>query len=312
MRDKKIKLILFSLQGSEVKNVNLSWKRILSIMFSSFVAMLLMVGSSIALFTDFYKDQRITRLLRSNQALSNQLHHMSNKVTQIEGRMQAIEQSDDSLRIIAELPRVEADVRRVGTGGPYGEFVDVDFNSLPDDLRNQTQKVNSMIAEIEGRIDIHNHNADQVDQKIQQNVVQLKHTPSIRPVLQELSRITDSYGMRFHPLVEKKKHHDGLDIAAEIGTDVYSAAVGVVLRAETTYKPGSGYGKVIVIDHGYGYKTLYGHLSRIMVREGERVNRWQIIGLVGKTGLTTGSHLHFEVHVNDVPVNPIDYIIDID
>ena len=102
MRDKKIKLILFSLQGSEVKTVNLSWKRIISIMFSSFVVMLLMVGSSIALFTDFYKDQRITRLLRSNQALSNQLHHMSNKVTQIEGRMQAIEQSDDSLRIIAE------------------------------------------------------------------------------------------------------------------------------------------------------------------------------------------------------------------
>lgn len=310
MRDKKIKLILFSLQGSEVKTVNLSWKRIISIMFSSFVVMLLMVGSSIALFTDFYKDQRITRLLRSNQALSNQLHHMSNKVTQIEGRMQAIEQSDDSLRIIAELPRMEADVRKVGTGGPYGEFVDVDLNALPDDLKGQTQKVNTLLAEIEGRIDIHNHNADQVEKKIQQNVAQLKHTPSIRPVLRELSRITDSYGMRIHPLVERKKHHDGLDIAAEVGTDVYSAAAGMVIRAEANYKPGSGYGKVIVIDHGYGYKTLYGHLSKVMVREGERVERWQIIGLVGKTGLTTGSHLHFEVHVNDTPVNPIDYIID--
>ncbi len=310
MRDKKIKLILFSLQGSEVKTVNLSWKRILSIMFSSFVVILLMVGSSIALFTDFYKDQRITRLLRSNQALSNQLHHMSNKVTQIESRMQAIEQNDDSLRIIAELPRMEADVRKVGTGGPYGEFVDIDLNSLPDDLKGQTQKVNSLLAEIEGRIDIHNHNADQVEQKIKQNVAQLKHTPSIRPVLRELSRITDSYGMRVHPLVEKKKHHDGLDIAAEIGTDVYSAAAGVIIRAEANYKPGSGYGKVIVIDHGYGYKTLYGHLSKVMVRVGERVDRWQIVGLVGKTGLTTGSHLHFEVHVNDKPVNPIDYIID--
>ncbi len=310
MREKKVKLILFSLQGSEVQTVNLSWKRILSIMFSSFVVMLLMVGSSIALFTDFYKDQRITRLLRSNQALSNQLHHMSNKVTQIEGRMQVIEQNDDSLRIISELPRMEADVRKVGTGGPYGEFVDIDLNSLPDDLRSQTQKVNSLLSEIEGRIDIHNHNADQVEQKIKQNVAQLKHTPSIRPVLRELSRITDSYGMRIHPLVEKKKHHDGLDIAAEVGTDVYSAAAGVITRAEANYKPGSGYGKVIVIDHGYGYKTLYGHLSKVMVREGERVDRWQIIGLVGKTGLTTGSHLHFEVHLNDTPVNPIDYIID--
>ncbi len=310
MRDKKIKLILFSLQGSEVKTVNLSWKRIISIMFSSFVVMLLMVGSSIALFTDFYKDQRITRLLRSNQALSNQLHHMSNKVTQIESRIQIIEQNDDSLRIIAELPRMEADVRKVGTGGPYGEFVDVDLNALPEDLKSQTQKVNSLLSEIEGRIDIHNHNADQVEKKIQQNVAQLRHTPSIRPVLRELSRITDSYGMRFHPLVERKKHHDGMDIAAEVGTDVFSAAAGVIIRAEGNYKPGSGYGKVIVIDHGYGYKTLYGHLSKVIVREGERVDRWQIIGLVGKTGLTTGSHLHFEVHVNDTPVNPIDYIID--
>lgn len=279
-------------------------------MFSSFVVMLLMVGSSIALFTDFYKDQRITKLLRSNQALSNQLHHMSNKVTQIEGRMQAIEHSDDSLRIIAELPRMEPDVRKVGTGGPYGELVDVDLNALPENLRGETQKVNSLLSEIEGRIDIHNHNANQVEQKIQRNVAQLKHTPSIRPVLRELSRITDSYGMRVHPLVERKKHHDGLDIAAEVGTEVYSAAAGVVTRAEGNYKPGSGYGKVVVIDHGYGYKTLYGHLSKVLVQEGARVDRWHLIGLVGKTGLTTGPHLHFEVHVNDTPVNPIDYILD--
>lgn len=279
-------------------------------MFSSFVVMLLMVGSSIALFTDFYKDQRITRLLRTNQALSNQLHHMSNKVTHIEGRMQVIEQNDDSLRIIAELPRLESDLRKVGTGGPFGEYVDVDVNSLPEDLRGETQKVNSLLSEIEGRIDIHNQNASQVGEKIKQNTAQLKHTPSIRPVLRELSRITDSYGMRVHPLVERKKHHDGLDIAAEIGTEVYSAAAGIVVRAEGNYKPGSGYGKVVVIDHDYGYKTLYGHLSKVLVREGQRVDRWALIGLVGKTGLTTGAHLHFEVHLNDTPVNPIDYILD--
>jgi len=166
MRDKKIKLIYFSLQGSEVKSFSLSWKRILSIMFSSFVVMLLMVGSTIALFTDFYKDQRISRLLRTNQALSNQLQHMSGKVNQLEGQIQGIEKQDDGLRLMAGLSRIDPDLRKVGTGGAYGDYIDVDLNSLPENLQDETKKVNVLLAELERRVTLHSENVNEVKDKL--------------------------------------------------------------------------------------------------------------------------------------------------
>jgi predicted PurR-regulated permease PerM len=116
MRDKKIKLIYFSMQGSEVKSINLTWKRILSIMFSSFVVMLLLVGSSIALFTDAYHDVRIASLSKTNQALTNQLQQINNKVVRIEKQMQIVEKDDDDLRTRASLGPIDDDWRKVGFG----------------------------------------------------------------------------------------------------------------------------------------------------------------------------------------------------
>jgi len=307
MGDKKIKLILFSLQGSEVRTVNLSWKRIISIMFSSFVVMLLMVGSSIALFTDFYKDESITRLSRTNQALTKQLQHMSAKVTELDSRMQVVEQNDDDLRVYAELPRLDPDLRKAGTGGAPGTYVDVDLNLLPEAVRGETRQVNQTIAELERRIALHFDNIKEVKEKIANDNAQLKHTPSIRPV--EAGRITDKYGKRLDPFIERVKHHNGVDISAEIGTEVYAAAAGVVVAAKSSYSLGQGYGRHVIIDHGYGYKTLYGHLSEVWVKEGQRIERWDVIGLVGNTGRTTGPHLHFEVHKDDTPVDPQNFFL---
>ncbi|KAA0227052.1 M23 family metallopeptidase [candidate division KSB1 bacterium] len=307
MGDKKIKLILFSLQGSEVKTVNLSWKRIISIMFSSFVVMLLMVGSSIALFTDYYKDERITSLNRSNQALTKQLQHMSTKVNELDGRMQTVEQNDDDLRVFTELPRIDPDVRKAGTGGALGDYVDVDLNSLPEGVKSETKRVNHMLSVLEKRIELHFDNIKDVKDKIASDNAQLKHTPSIRPV--EAGRITDKYGKRLDPFIERVKHHNGVDISAEIGTEVYSAAAGVVIAAKSTYSLGQGYGRHVIIDHGYGYRTLYGHLSEVWVKEGQKIERWDVIGLVGNTGRTTGPHLHFEVHKDDAPVDPLNFFL---
>lgn len=307
MGDKKIKLILFSLQGSEVRTVNLSWKRIISIMFSSFVVMLLMVGSSIALFTDFYKDESITRLNRTNQALTKQLQHMSAKVTVLDGRMQVVEQNDDDLRVYTELPRLDPDLRKAGTGGVPGTYVDVDLNLLPEAVRSETRQVNQTLAELERRIAMHFDNVKEVKEKIANDNAQLKHTPSIRPV--EAGRITDKYGKRLDPFIERVKHHNGVDISAEIGTEVYAAAAGVVVAAKSSYSLGQGYGRHVIIDHGYGYKTLYGHLSEVWVKEGQRIERWDVIGLVGNTGRTTGPHLHFEVHKDDTPVDPQNFFL---
>jgi murein DD-endopeptidase MepM/ murein hydrolase activator NlpD len=125
--------------------------------------------------------------------------------------------------------------------------------------------------------------------------------PSIWPVR---GQITAGFGQRLDPFSGEGVFHSGLDISAPSGTRVESAADGIVLLAEVE----AGYGNEIVVDHGYGITTKYGHLSRILVVVGQEVKRGQVIGAVGMTGKTTGPHLHYEVIVNDTPVNPTKYL----
>lgn len=302
MRDKKIKLIYFSTQGSEVKSVNLTWKRILSAMFSSFVVMLLMVGSSIALFTDAYHDVRLASLSKTNQILNGQLQQLNHKVSRMETQMQVIERSDDAMRIKNGLSRLDEDLRQVGIGGAGEE--NPELNALPPDLQGQTKQINLAVSELERRLQLHQKNIADVSAEMEKDSIRIKHIPSIRPVLDRDGHVTDKYGMRIDPFIERAKHHNGIDISAEPGTEVYSAAAGVVEKAENVYTPWVGYGKHIIIDHGNGYKTLYGHLSQVMVRTGQRIDRWALIGLVGETGRATGPHLHYEVIYNGTSLNP--------
>jgi len=302
MRDKKIKLIYFSTHGSEVKSINLTWKRILSIMFSSFVVMLLLIGSSIAVFTDAYHNVRIASLSKTNHILNQQLQNLNNKVSGIEAGMQVLERDTDAMRLKNGLSRVDADLRRVGTGGAGEE--NTELNALPADLKTQTKQITMAVEELARRMQLHQQNIAEVGDKMQKDSVAYKHIPSIRPVLDRDGYVTDKYGMRIDPFIERAKHHNGVDISAEPGTEVYAPAAGRVEKAEHTYTPWVGYGKHVVIDHGNGYKTLYGHLSQVMVRVGQQVDRGNIIGLVGETGRATGPHLHYEITFEGKPLNP--------
>ncbi len=302
MRDKKIKLIYFSTQGSEVKSVNLTWKRILSVMFSSFVVMLLLVGSSIALFTDAYQNVRIASLSKTNQILNSQLQFLNNKVSRIESQMQVVERSDDAMRLKNGLPRLDEDLRRVGIGGVSEE--NPELNALSPDLKIQTTKISLAVSELERRLQLHRENIAEVSVEMHKDSVAYKHIPSIRPVMDRDGHVTDKWGMRIDPFTERAKHHNGIDISAETGNDVYSTAAGIVEKAENMYIPWTGYGKHVIIDHGNGYKTLYGHLSQVLVKVGQKVDRWALIGFVGQTGRATGPHLHYEVILNGVSLNP--------
>ncbi|MDR1653414.1 MAG: peptidoglycan DD-metalloendopeptidase family protein [Prevotellaceae bacterium] len=132
----------------------------------------------------------------------------------------------------------------------------------------------------------------------------LNNIPAIQPVLnKDLTRVASGYGWRIHPVYHTSRFHSGMDFTAPEGTDVYATGNGKVALAEWK----SGYGNCVEIDHGYGYLTLYGHLSKIMVRQGQTVLRGDIIGLIGSTGLSTGPHLHYEVHLNGNVMNPQNY-----
>ena len=129
--------------------------------------------------------------------------------------------------------------------------------------------------------------------------------PALKPMEGEYS--SKGFGLRMHPVLGIFKTHQGLDIANDVGTPVYAPADGIV---EMAGHSGGGYGIVVVIRHGYGFQTLYAHLSKISVRDGQRIKRGDLIAKSGKTGLVTGPHLHYEVRYKGVSQNPIDYFLD--
>jgi len=165
-------------------------------------------------------------------------------------------------------------------------------------LQNIKNKTDNLIV----RMALESHSLDTLAQLADRKADMLASVPAIRPI-KNMKQITSGFGYRYHPILKTLRKHTGVDIAAERGTPVYATADGVVEEEEGT----SGYGIVVVINHGYSYKTLYAHLSKKVVKVGKRVKRGELIGYVGNTGLSVGPHLHYEVIKNGEKVNPIHY-----
>ncbi len=195
-------------------------------------------------------------------------------------------------------------------------------NPIPDSARAKEMENQKEIATIEGmennelyssivstlnklssRIKVQNASYSELDGLIKTKEKLLSHTPAIQPVSnKELSRIASGFGYRVDPVYKTVKMHAGLDFAAPQGTPIYATADGTVSTGGNT---GNGYGNHVVINHGYGYETLYGHMVRVKARAGEQVKRGEIIGWVGSTGKSTGPHCHYEVHKNGNKLDPV-------
>ncbi len=165
--------------------------------------------------------------------------------------------------------------------------------------KNIVSQLNNMKA----RISYQFKSYDEISKLIRNQDIKLASIPAIQPVSnKQLSRIASGFGMRIDPVYGTPKMHKGLDFTAPQGTPIYATGDGNVIFAG---KVEGGFGNHVKINHGYGYQTLYGHMFRIKVRNGQRVKRGEIIGWVGNTGKSTGPHCHYEVHVNGNEVNPV-------
>lgn len=306
MRTKRVKLIYFSEHASSAKQVELSWANFLTAVAAFFVIMLFLVSVTLALMTDFYQNLEIASLTKVNAHLTSELSDLEGKLQNIQAQVKKLEQEDDELRIVANLPRIDPDERNVGVGGIMNVSYDMPVFSSPQSER--AFEYHEMLASIERRIELTKRSREEIRSKLEQNNRVMKHTPSIRPLID--GRITDKFGMRLHPIIEKLKRHPGIDIAAEKGTEVFATAAGKVDKIVTRYKVNQSYGKYVIIDHGYGIRTLYGHLSKILVKPGQQVDRRRPIGLVGDTGRATGPHLHYEVRKDGQLEDPLKYILD--
>ncbi len=194
-------------------------------------------------------------------------------------------------------------------------------NPLPDSARakltekkNELNKVSSMsdnllgkdlpaqLNNIEARISYQFNSYKGIEKLINNQESKLSSIPAIQPVSnKQLNRIASGFGMRIHPIYGIAKMHNGLDFTAPEGTPIYATGDGTV----TTAGFGNGTGNHVIINHGYGYETVYMHMVRIKARQGQKVTRGEVIGWVGSTGASTGPHCHYEVHINGNPVDPV-------
>lgn len=166
--------------------------------------------------------------------------------------------------------------------------------------------VNSIITSLDSlskRIQVQKASYDEIDKLVANKEQLLSHTPAIQPVSnQDLTRVASGFGYRIDPIYKTTKMHAGIDFTAPQGTPIYATADG---RVSTAGNTGNGYGNHVIINHGYGYETLYGHMVRVKARNGQQVKRGEIIGWVGSTGKSTGPHLHYEVHKNGSKIDPV-------
>ena len=274
-------------------------QRVLHVMKRLFVGMGFGAGSFILLLWIFgspsEKELRIenSRLLAQYNVLSRRLDEALNV-------MQGIQQRDDNLyRVVLQADPVADAVRKAGYGGTnrYEDLMDL---ANADLVVNTTQKMDVLNRQLY----IQSKSFDEVVDLCKNNDEMLKCIPAIQPVSNKnLKQTASGYGYRIDPIYKTTKFHSGMDFSANIGTPVYATGDGRVVKVGWE----SGYGKLIKIDHGFGYMTWYAHLNDYNVRVCQKVVRGEVIGKVGNTGKSTGPHLHYEVHVKGKVVNPVNY-----
>ena len=239
-------------------------------------------------------------LQQENEQLKEQLREMDNKLDLMSEAMADIENRDDNIyRVIFEADPMPVEER-------YPKLYDQNQASMGNTdalalLQDVSNKANQLIV----RLSAQSRSFDTIAEVAQRKSDMLTSIPAIRP-LKGVKTISSGFGGRYHPILKTIRMHTGVDLSAPKGTPVYATADGVV----SGEKGGSGYGIVVILNHGYSYQTLYAHLSKKVVKPGQKVKRGQLIGYVGNTGLSFGTHLHYEVIKNGVKVNPVHYFFD--
>ena len=238
---------------------------------------------------------RTARLHAGKCAAGAAARELNGRLATLADTLTRISQRDARIRVLANLEPIDPQVQAAGIGGPTVAGVEGDAGSAMRRTSEVRVDLNALIR----RANLLASSFKEAADSLAVHSARLAATPSIMPTQGWLSSAFSS--MRSHPILHVARPHEGIDVTAPMGTPIEAPAAGIVREAGWE----SGYGNTIVIDHGFGIVTKFAHASKILVREGQRVSRGQRIALVGNTGLATGPHLHYEVHVNGRPVDPL-------
>lgn len=239
-------------------------------------------------------------LKKENRLIRTQYNVLSKRMDNVSEVLKDIQQRDDNMyRAIFHADPISSAIRN-STAGGIGRYDYLMELSNPE-LIVQTSKKIDLISK---QLYVQSKSFDEILDLSRQQKDRLQHIPSIQPVAnKDMSRVASGYGTRIDPVYGTLRFHEGMDFTAKEGTEIYATGDGVVTWAEWR----QGYGNCIIIDHGYGFETLYGHMSSYVAKRGQKVKRGELIGKIGSTGKSTGPHLHYEVHVKGKPDNPAKY-----
>ena len=238
---------------------------------------------------------------KENQSLRQEISSFNKDLNLILEVLGDIQLRDDNIyRAIFETDPYPDHKRQLGTGGnsmKYKKYENMEYGDL-------VIEISKKIELIEKKLYSQSKSFDEVFDLTKEKQKMIKSIPSIQPVSnRDLTRIASGFGLRMHPIYKIIKMHNGMDFTAPIGTEIYATGDGVVEKVGWV----GGYGKTIMINHGFGYKTRYAHCSKFNCSKGQKVKRGDLIGFVGNTGQSSGPHLHYEVFKNNRQINPVNF-----
>lgn len=283
------------------EEIKLSAGQKISRFFMFLLAALALGAVLLFLFATIFDSPKELMMKREIATYKLQFQMMNDRLNNMQKLMDELSDRDDNIyRVIFESEPIPKSVRQAGIGGVdrYANLEGMDASKL---LIETAKKLDKLTSEVY----VQSKSFDEVFAMARNKEKMLASIPAIQPVRNiQLKRISSYFGYRIDPMYKVKKFHEGIDFSAPKGTPVHVTGDGKVIQVRRSMR---GYGNEIRVDHGFGYITLYAHLSAFKVKKGQRVKRGQVIGLVGNTGKSTAPHLHYEVRKNNHPINPIYY-----
>ena len=269
--------------------------------FIFFLSSILLSFFILMIFYQFFDSPKEKRLKLEIQNLTSQYEIINNDMQQVEIVLDEIQERDDNIyRVIFEADPIPTSIRKQGFGGVnrYEKLLGLSNSEL---MINTSKKIDQLTKQLY----LQSKSFDEVIDLAKNKSNMLASIPAIQPVAnKDLKRMASGYGYRIHPIYKTRKMHYGMDFSAKTGTEIYATGDGIVSKIKRSKR---GYGNYVKINHGFGYETLYAHMSKYIVKRGQKVKRGEVIGYVGNSGISTAPHLHYEVRKDNKKINPVNF-----
>lgn len=294
----------FNPESLSFDKIRLGVKAILLKFLAYFIGSVIIAVIYWVIFASFFDSPKEKALEREVQQLTIQYDLINREMVDVEDVLSGLQKTDDNLyRTIFEAEPIPVTLREGGVGGVnrYKALEGYKNSDLVIETTNRLDKIRKKVV-------VQSKSYDDLIKLASQKEEMLRSVPAILPISNKnLTRTASGFGLRIHPIYKIIKFHYGMDFTAPAGTDIYATGNGVISAVSSSKR---GLGNHIIIDHGFGYVSIYAHLSNFNVRKGQKVQRGDIIGFVGSTGTSVANHLHYEIKLNGSNVDPVNYYFD--